>query len=255
MSNPTPAPETAEYYRGAIAAMEELMYDVIGTGSWKASVKRVTESYRAQLSAITPPAIASGTGDFQSRVKPWMDACFGEEISADRKERNHRFIEEALELVQACGGTKQECLALVEYVFNRPTGEPTQEVGGIMVTLAALCLANGFDMHANGETELTRVWGKIEQIRAKQAAKPKHSVLTITTGDVAIVPEAEVAGPTWELMEKVLRDGLSSFDGCEINPSNYGDCAVSQLNDGYVGLFQTIESALAIIAQAKEAGR
>jgi hypothetical protein len=46
-----------------------------------------------------------------------------------------------------------------------------------MVTLAALCLANGFDMHAE-ETELARVWTKVEQIRAKQAAKPKHSPLS-----------------------------------------------------------------------------
>lgn len=46
-----------------------------------------------------------------------------------------------------------------------------------MVTLAALCLASGPDMHEAGETELARVWTKIEAIRAKQAAKPKHSPL------------------------------------------------------------------------------
>ena len=46
-----------------------------------------------------------------------------------------------------------------------------------MVTLAALCLANGIDMHEAGETELARIWTKVEQIRTKQAAKPKHSPL------------------------------------------------------------------------------
>lgn len=46
-----------------------------------------------------------------------------------------------------------------------------------MVTLAALCLAQDLDMHAAGETELARIWTKVEQIRAKQAAKPKHSPL------------------------------------------------------------------------------
>ena len=44
-----------------------------------------------------------------------------------------------------------------------------------MITLAALCLANGLDMHAAGETELARIWTMVEKIRAKQAAKPKHS--------------------------------------------------------------------------------
>ena len=45
------------------------------------------------------------------------------------------------------------------------------------LTLAALCLAQGLDMHAAAETELARIWTKVEQIRAKQAAKPKHSPL------------------------------------------------------------------------------
>ncbi|WP_396334078.1 hypothetical protein [Burkholderia anthina] len=124
-----------------------------------------------------PEAGGGGRGEFQARVQPWMLACFGAEIAADRVERNHRFLEEALELVQACGCTASEAHQLVDYTFGRPIGEPAQEVGGVMVTLAALCLANGLDMHAAGETELARIWTKVEQIRAKQAAKPKHSPL------------------------------------------------------------------------------
>lgn len=114
---------------------------------------------------------------FQPRVRPWMDACFGPEILADTTERNHRFLEEALELVQACGCTADESHQLVDYVFGRHEGDASQEVGGVMVTLAALCLAQSIDMHDAGETELARVWTKIDQIRAKQAAKPKHSPL------------------------------------------------------------------------------
>lgn len=114
---------------------------------------------------------------FQGRVKPWMDACFGEEISNDTEERNHRFLEEALELVQACDCTASEAHQLVDYVFGRPVGEKPQEVGGVMVTLAALCLAQKMDMHIAGEVELDRIWTKVEIIRAKQAIKPKHSPL------------------------------------------------------------------------------
>lgn len=114
---------------------------------------------------------------FQSRVKPWMDDCFGPAISGDKVERNHRFLEEALELVQACGCSREDCLQLVDYVYGRPTGEPRQEVGGVMVTLAALCLANALDMHEAAEVELARVWAKIDMIRAKQAAKPRGSAL------------------------------------------------------------------------------
>lgn len=116
-------------------------------------------------------------GGFQYRVQPWLMKCFGEMIAGDREERNHRFLEEALELVQACDCTVNEAHQLVDYVYGRPVGKPNQEVGGVMVTLAALCLANNMNMHEAGETELSRVWTKVEQIRAKQAAKPKHSPL------------------------------------------------------------------------------
>jgi len=115
--------------------------------------------------------------NFQERVHSWIVACFGHEIGADRVERNHRFLEEALELVQANGCTASEAHQLVDYVYGRPIGEPSQEVGGVMNTLAALCTACGIDMAEAAETELERVWTKVEQIRAKQAAKPKHSPL------------------------------------------------------------------------------
>jgi hypothetical protein len=114
---------------------------------------------------------------FQQRVRPWLLACFGEMIAGDREERNHRFLEEALELVQSLGCTASEAHQLVGYVYGREVGQPAQEVGGAMVTLAAFCLANSLDMHDAGETELTRIWTKVEAIRAKQAAKPKHSPL------------------------------------------------------------------------------
>lgn len=114
---------------------------------------------------------------FQSRVVPWLHECFGEDISNDKLERSDRFIEEALELVQACGYSKERVLELIDYVYDRPAGEKYQEVGGVMVTLAALCQAHGLDMHGCGEKELHRIWGKIETIREKQKNKPKTGAL------------------------------------------------------------------------------
>ena len=113
----------------------------------------------------------------QEKTLPWLLACFGQQIANDKKERNHRFLEEALELVQSCDCTVSEAHQLVDYVFNRPVGEKVQEVGGVMITLAALCLANKLDMHEAGEVELTRIWTKVEQIRQKQLNKPKHGPL------------------------------------------------------------------------------
>lgn len=119
----------------------------------------------------------TGERSFQQRVLAWLMECFSMETCRNGAERNHRFLEEALELVQSLGCTSSEAHQLVDYVFERPAGEPTQELGGVMVTIAALCFPHELDMKAAAETELARVWKNIEKIREKQEAKPKHSPL------------------------------------------------------------------------------
>ena len=61
----------------------------------------------------------------QARVLPWLHACFGPEIASDPVERNHRFVEESLELAQACGCTASEAHQLVDYVFGVEVGLDT----------------------------------------------------------------------------------------------------------------------------------
>ena len=168
---PPPLPET--HYNGS------------GDGSEPLYTADMMHLYASQYAAILN-GMPVEPAPFQERVRPWMMACFGETISNDLQERNHRFLEEALELVQSTGCTQSEAHQLVDYVFGRPVGDPAQEVGGVMVTLAALCLAAKMDMHAAGETELARIWTKVDQIRAKQAAKPKHSPLPIAQPSPAV---------------------------------------------------------------------
>lgn len=126
---------------------------------------------------------------FQAQVDEWLIACFGLEIARDAVERNHRFLEESLELVQACGCTASEAHQLVDYTFSRPVGEVGQEVGGVMNTLAALCLARSLDMNAEGYREIVRCWQKIGRIREKQRNKPKYSPLP-----EALAPDARPSG-------------------------------------------------------------
>lgn len=108
---------------------------------------------------------------YQARVRKWMHACFGEVITRNRRERAHRFLEEALELVQTQECTKEDAHALVDYVYGRAIGHAPQEVGGCMITLAALADAADINMRAAAKMELARVWTIIDRIRAKQAAK------------------------------------------------------------------------------------
>lgn len=125
------------------------------------------------------PALSVAEASLQYRVQPWMMACFGPEIAADRLERADRLLEEVFELLQSGNYPRERIRALEEYTFSREKGEPMQEVGGVMITLAAYCLAHDLDMHLAGEAELARIWTKVEKIRAKQAAKPTGSALPV----------------------------------------------------------------------------
>jgi NTP pyrophosphatase (non-canonical NTP hydrolase) len=114
---------------------------------------------------------------FQRRVAEWLAACFPSSACADRTERMHRFLEEALELAQAAGCTGEDAQRLVDYVFSRDVGRLEHEVGGVMVTLAGLCAAAGINMNEAADRELERNWSRIDAIRHKRANKPAGSPL------------------------------------------------------------------------------
>lgn len=108
---------------------------------------------------------------YQSRVWEWVNECFDRPTAQSYRERNLRFIEEAIELLQSCDMAKKDILDMVEYTFSRPKGEVKQEVGGTMVTLAALCEAHGIDMLKAGEEELYQATLNTEKIQAKHKQK------------------------------------------------------------------------------------
>lgn len=141
------------------------------------------------------------TPSFQQRVKPWLVECFGENFGDDDQERDARAMEEMLELFQARGRSFDEVITLAIYVFSRPKGEVEQELGGVMTTLAAMCLANGLDMHEAGEKELARIWTKVEAIRQKQLSKPKNTVL----------PGAAQPMNNWQPTDAQCRSACYSF--------------------------------------------
>ena len=173
------------------------------TGPWKISEAEAITAWN------TRTAHSGEVRDFQSEVGEWMLACFGEEIAADKIERADRFIEEALELAQTIPGfTVERARALVEYVFARPVGERGQEVGGVGVTLAALCNTFGLNIREEWERELTRVWTKVEAIRAKQATKPTGSALPVPVSGEGRSNGAGGLGSAWRrrLPCRSLRD-------------------------------------------------
>jgi hypothetical protein len=107
--------------------------------------------------------------DFQSRVGKSCRDLFGLKVANNIETRCYRFLEEALELVQALGCTREAALKLVDYVYGRPKGVLNQEIGGTMVTLAALCEAVDRSMSVCGDIEIERC--ETPEMRAKILAK------------------------------------------------------------------------------------
>ncbi|WP_234900304.1 hypothetical protein [Rhizobium skierniewicense] len=161
--------------------LKKALWDVVTSAKVNGKEYIVARDLTDKLfEAVLCAATTKGeTLELQDRVQPWMMACFGPEISADRLERGDRLLEEVFELLQSGDYPRERIRALEDYTFSRQKGEAAQEVGGVMITLAAYCLAHGLNMHEAGETELTRIWTKVEKIRAKQAAKPTGSALPV----------------------------------------------------------------------------
>lgn len=128
---------------------------------------------------------------FQARVSTWMGQCFLPSLYSNMTERGDRLLEEVLELLQSKGYDRNRVATLVEYVYGRPPGEPSQEVGGVMVTLGGYCWVAGLDMHADGERELARINQPevMTKIRAKQEAK---NALHFDTPLPGAVPEEQL---------------------------------------------------------------
>ena len=110
--------------------------------------------------------------ELQREVDLWVRQCMGDAEADDKRQRAFRFFEEALELAQACGMTREEAGALADYTFSRPPAPgPADEVGGVLNTLSALCNAHGISMDGCAESEMAHVWRNLERIRAKHQSK------------------------------------------------------------------------------------
>ncbi|MGQ5267717.1 hypothetical protein [Xanthomonas arboricola] len=134
----------------------------------------VLAQLESEIVEATPPAPAAVPVDtFQAGVSRWMGECFLPSLYSNMTERGDRLLEEVLELLQSNGYDPARVQTLVQYVYGRPVGDPAQEVGGVMVTLAGYCSIAGLNMHDEGARELARITQPevMAKIRRKQEAK------------------------------------------------------------------------------------
>ena len=115
--------------------------------------------------------VRTRVGATQKRVFDWCATVFGA-ASTGVPQRTRRFLEEAVELAQSTGMTEEDALKMVRFVYARPTGEPSQEIGGTMVTLMSLSTALQVEVWPCLETELARCESHPpEYWQARHAAK------------------------------------------------------------------------------------
>ncbi len=122
---------------------------------------------------VEPFSAAPSEASFQDEVSEWIKTCFPADVCDDMRERGDRVLEEVLELLQSHGYDRRRVAPLVQYVYERPVGEPKQEMGGVMVTLAAYARAARLGMYACANEELSRIRSVevIAKIRKKQELK------------------------------------------------------------------------------------
>lgn len=177
-------------------------------------------------------------GGFQGRVLNWFKTCFGDEALSDLEKRGDRLLEEVFELLQSGGYDPARVDRLRNYVWSRDAGNPAQEVGGVMTTLAAYCGAHEIDMAAAGEAELIRVWEKIKKIRMKEDQKPKFSIEAAplrTAGHDAIPGFITRCDYCNRLVDMREREEGGDTHGCQLNDGRWAcssDCYDIMAPDG-----------------------
>lgn len=81
--------------------------------------------------------MTSRMASYQRRVEEWLAAHSPPAVRADPCERAHHFHGEALELSQANGCSRDDAIALIDYVFGRTPGQADQEVAALWSRLRA----------------------------------------------------------------------------------------------------------------------
>lgn len=92
----------------------------------------------------------------QERILDWAIETFGN-VAADRHERAMRFVEEAIELAQSCGLSRETIAAITERAYSRRAGALDSELAQAGMTLEALAEQIGFDLSNLVGNEFNRV--------------------------------------------------------------------------------------------------
>lgn len=109
-------------------------------------------------------------------ILEWLNRVWPSQLH-DSEERALRFAEEALEMVQAEGVTREQAHALVDQVFDKPVGEIEQELGGVLVTLSAYMAVKGLD----GVGAFTKEFSRVNEAEVIDKIQAKHKMKLVVS--------------------------------------------------------------------------
>lgn len=165
----------AEYDNQAVDMRDVAIYRSVDGGKlWVRPTEEFNDGRFETLwsgAKSTTPALFSQL-PYQERVQAAHHALFHDDPT-DIPERNARALEESMETAQAFGMSRDEALALVDYTFSRPVGDPRKELGAKILTAFSLGITAGIDVMAAAEDELQKMQlpETIARIRAKRATR------------------------------------------------------------------------------------
>jgi hypothetical protein len=108
----------------------------------------------------------------------------------DRFERSDRFLEKVIELLFELNYSPARITAMINFVRNESEAldyedevEINRYIGGVMVTLSALCTSQGIDLSECSSNELARITKESSRKAKKKDTKPHGSELIEKYGD------------------------------------------------------------------------
>lgn len=118
--------------------------------------------------------------DRQKRMITWVKRCFGDTSADCLQERAARTLEEAVELVQACGLDEGKALRILTEVYRNPPGVIEQEIGGVTTTILGLAESLGVSADECEQRELERVEAlPDDHFRQRQARKTARGMTVV----------------------------------------------------------------------------
>jgi len=137
----------------------------------------------------------------------------GYECFNNKHERVLRATEEIVEAAQCLEIPEEQVHLLIKRVYSRPVGEIEQEIGGVGVTVLALCESLGVSFQELTEREVTRIESPeiMAKVRAKHNAKAADGVATFVPAEPVHLDE----DGSWYFWNETWSDKHGPYDSKE----------------------------------------